>query len=337
MINYYTFKEVSKNELHNVKQITKNHKFLFESLNKEIKYYKEENSSKEYINFFDKIFFEIESFNSKPKKFDFFAFQVFKNADSDDRMISDLEISRIFRGSNTFIINQNNSYDSNHLKVVFAENGFCFVAKKYEEQQDMFEKNYILYLLAQAYNLYTQKLITETSACYKSRNIERMLELRKEIYIFDLNCFFSNPVDYKKQQLHSLWNCLEKIYLVQENHKEMKSQIKDLVNLIELDNKEEEKRKYREEIKEREIKRSEEKERHRQLLEIEQQRNVILQIERDKEAKKSNRRTYILTVIGVLFTALSIGSVYADLVELGAVKNIFGQKEQINLNQQNTK
>lgn len=62
-----------------------------------------------------------------------------------------------------------------------------------------------------------------------------MIEVRKEISIFDLNYFFSNPVDYKKQQLYTLWAYLNSIYKVEKNREEMKNQVKDLVDLIEIE------------------------------------------------------------------------------------------------------
>lgn len=50
-----------------------------------------------------------------------------------------------------------------------------------------------------------------------------MIEVRKEIYIFDLNYFFSNPVDYKKQQLYTILNYLNSLYKIEKNREEMKN------------------------------------------------------------------------------------------------------------------
>ena len=79
-----------------------------------------------------------------------------------------------------------------------------------------------------------KKTIIDVSNSYNSKELGKMIEVRKEISIFDLNYFFSNPVDYKKQQLYTLWAYLNSIYKVEKNRDEMKNQVKDLVDLIEI-------------------------------------------------------------------------------------------------------
>lgn len=277
MIKYYSFKEVDKSKLNGKGLIIKKHQFLYSSLNKKIKYYIDNKTEKEYINYFDRVFFEIIKTDYKPdaKKYDFFACHIYKK-DNDDKDIdiTDSDISKELRNSKTLTIDDSNSYNTDHLKIVYAERGFAFIAKKFKEQADMFEKNYILYLLAHAYNLYSEKLMKEISDYYEKGNDDEILKVRKEIYIFDLNCFFVNPVYNKNHQIHNLWTYLEKIYKVEQNHNQMKYQVKDLVNLIEMDLK-------------------------------------------DNENKRASRRTAILGIIGLMITTLSIGSVYADLVGLG--------------------
>ena len=340
MIKYYSFIEVTKKKIKNKRLIHKNHKFLYESVNSEIKYYIDNETEKEYINYFDRVLFEIIKTNFKPdsKNYNFFACHIYKK-DSDDKDIdiSNLEISKKLRNSKTLTIDATNSYDTDHLKVVYSETGFAFIAKEYEEQIDMFEKNYILYLLAHAYNLYTEKLIEEISLCYKENNFERMLELRKEIYIFDLNCFFINPVNYQRQQLHTLWGYLQKNYLVDEKHKEMKSQAKDLVNLIELQYREDEKKerevqkekeqiRYREaqEVKEKE-KRDEDK-RYREKKDNEEARYKELQNQREEESKQFNKKAEKLTKITIVIAVLSLLSLigaYKDLKDLEGTEYIY--------------
>ncbi|WP_122894119.1 hypothetical protein [Arcobacter peruensis] len=308
MIRYYGFKEIRGSELYDKQKITKNHKFLYESVNSEINYYKSDDIKMSYINYFKKIFFEIKELESKSKKADFFAYHI----SGDKKDISNMEISKLLRNSDTLKINESNCYDNKDIKVVFSENGFVFIAK-FDEQIDKFERIYILYLLAQAYNLYTEKLMMDVSSSYKNENFNKMLTLRKEIYSFDLSCFFSNPVNYKKQQMHTIWSFLHDIYSVEENHKEMKSQVEDLVNLIEID--------IREKEKEERIKEKEKEER------LYRQRKEERVEENEKQNKKAFKRTMLLTGFGVLIAMFSLGSVYADLVELGALPNIFEVSE----------
>ncbi len=307
-------KEINKEELQGKQQVSKNHKFLHESVNKEIIYYKDNSTEKEYISYFNKVFFEISKFDSRPKEFDFIAC-FFSNINKE---VKDEEISLNLRGTKTLKISEVNCYDNTDIKVVFSENGFSFI-EKFGNQFIKFERIYISFLLAHAYNLYIEKLMIDVSKSYTNNNLKKMIDLRKEIYIFDLNCYFFNPINYKNHQQHTIWNYLNRIYYVDNNHKEMKAQIEDLVNLIEIENKENEK-------KEREIKKNEEERYHRELLEKEKERDRLIQLERQKENKKSTTRTNILTLIGVLFAAFSIGSVYADLVDLGALPNIFQKK-----------
>lgn len=233
MIKYYCFKEVDKNSLNGKTETIKHHKFFNEIIQEKITYFKDEKTNKEYINYFDKVYFQIEISDNKVNKCDFFACYI----PSDKKNISNEDISNELRGTKTLKIDETNCYDNIDIKVVFSENGFAFISK-FNDQKDKFERVYVLYLLAHTYNLYTQQIISEISNSYKSKELQKMLDLRKEIYIFDLNYFFSNPVNYKKQQLHSIWEYLNKIYCVETNRKEMKSQVKDLVELIEIEQKE---------------------------------------------------------------------------------------------------
>ena len=233
MIKYYCFKEVDKRELNDKLEIKKNHKFLNELIQEEITYFKDESTKKEYINYFDKVYFEIEVNDKKSNKYDFFACYI----PSQKKDITNEDISNELRGTKTLNINDINCYDNTDIKVVFSENGFAFISK-FEEQKDKFERIYVLYLLAHTYNFHTETLMKEISISHKNNHLEKMTELKKDIYIFDLNYFFSNPVDYKKQQLHTIWTYLSSIYKVERNREEMKNQVKDLVTLVEIELKE---------------------------------------------------------------------------------------------------
>lgn len=279
LITYYSFNEINKKEIDERLEVSKNHKFLYDSVNKEIKYYDSIDNKKCYVNYFDEIFFEVAKSNKKPIEYKFLACHIteeYKN-------ITDENISLEIRGTRTLKINEYNCYDNTDIKVIFSENAFAFI-EKFKESTNKFEKIYVLFLLAHAYNLYNQKFIREISLNYKKGNFKEIIELRKKIFVFDLNCFFINPVDYKKQQLNSLWKYMQNIYFVEQNHKEMKSQINDLVYLIEID------------LKER--------------------------AEREKEIAEELylKRTNILTLIAIVIAMFSLISAYKDFSEMGGVE-----------------
>ncbi|MCJ8326763.1 MAG: hypothetical protein MJK08_06645 [Campylobacterales bacterium] len=322
MIKYYSFNVVKKEGVLNKQKVSKNHKFLHESVNKEIVYYEDQNKNKKYISYFGKVYFEILEHENRPDKFDFLACYILK----ENKDISDEDISLKLRNSKTLKIKNSNCYDNSDIKVVFSQNGFALI-ENFGDQSIKFEKIYISFLLAHSYNIYSEALMIEVSKSYSNNNHKRMLELRKEIYIFDLNCFFFNPINYKNQQQHTIWSYLRGLYSVEENHKEMKSQIKDLVNLIEIDIKDKEEQERLKEIEKKEKLYKDRKEEREKEKIKEDKRYRDLEIDREIKNKRSSQRNSILTFIGLLIAALSIGSVYADLVELGALSNIFEENK----------
>ena len=60
-----------------------------------------------------------------------------------------------------------------------------------------------------------------------------MILLRDEIYAFDLNCYFYNPVKQNKHQVYNIWNLISQNYDVKIKHDEIKSQVVDLTTIIE--------------------------------------------------------------------------------------------------------
>lgn len=259
------------------------HKFLYDSLYGSIKYLKNIKNQKECINFFDKIYFEIEECDIKPQKSDFFACYA-----SSKEIKDDVAISQELRNTNTLKIDNSNCYDNTDIKVIFSEKGFMFISKFDESSHlERFHKVALLYLLAQAYNFYTLQLTSDISTAYSSNNFQKMLDIRKEVYLFDLSCFYTNPVKYQTQQMYTIWKFIENNYNIGQNHYEMKSQMQDLVNVIEIELKDQE------------------------------------QKEKNIESKKQHKTTIILGIMGLIFTALSVISAYSDLVELGLLSNIF--------------
>ena len=280
-------------------------KFFYDNLNNEIKIYNHQDTESIYYDFFKKAFFRaekedviIESINFKKlneelkKENKYFAFYISEN----DIYLDDEKISMLLRGSKTLKINEKNSYDNTDVKIVFSERGFLFINKFGKDQENKFNNILTLYLLSHAYNLYSEGIMSETIYLHKRDKIKEMLELRKEVYSFNLTCFFSNPVKYDRPQLHQLWIYLHKIYFVEKKHLEVKSQMEDLINLVEIDEKEkarnrkdslklEEDRRYKEEKRLREEYRDKEEKKYRE----EMSRNESLKLEEERRYKEEKR------------------------------------------------
>lgn len=179
-------------------------------------------------------------------------------------------ISKILRSSETLNIDGSNSYISHDLKFVISEKGFylssCFLENK--EDKNAFGRFLLLYLLALSYNRKAEEFLQKVSSAYKNDNFDEMVKIRDEIYYFDLNYYFYNPVYQYRHQAYSIWNLISKNYEVKIKHDEIKSQIIEFTNVIEIKNRE-----------------------------IEQQKEKIA---KENEDKKSDKRNLILTSIGLL-------------------------------------
>jgi hypothetical protein len=151
---------------------------------------------------------------------------------------NDQYISQILRNSNTLEISEKNSYDNPDIKVVFGENGFVLCSKLNIDAEEKFERVILLFLVAMAYNLKVQTLLQDVSLSYKNGSYKEMIKKRDEIYAFDLNCFFANPVKPNRHQVYEIWNVIAKVYDTKNKHDEIKSQVIDLANVIEIQYKE---------------------------------------------------------------------------------------------------
>ena len=123
--------------------------------------------------------------------------------------------------------------DNSDIKVVFAESGFVVCSKLNLNAEDKFDRVLLLFLLSLAYNLKAEKLLQDVSNAYKNSSYEDMILLRDEIYAFDLNCYFYNPVKQNKHQVYNIWNLISENYDVKIKHDEIKSQVVDLTTIIE--------------------------------------------------------------------------------------------------------
>ena len=146
--------------------------------------------------------------------------------------LSDVEISKILRDSTTLQISENNSYDSD-IKFVVCEKGFLWQDKYNFDNTDKFEKALLLFLIALAYNEKSAQILKNVSNSYKKSSYNEMIKTRNEIYNFDLNCFFTNPVKQNRHQLYDIWSIIEKNYHVVAIHNEIKMQVVELTNIIE--------------------------------------------------------------------------------------------------------
>ncbi|UTJ05709.1 hypothetical protein [Arcobacter roscoffensis] len=329
-----------------------NTKFFYKSLNEKIKYYRYKDFI--YLDFFEKVYFRIDieglelnivdfdsnSLKEKNRKLkkenDYYSLYISKN----ELNLNDEQISYLLRGSKSLKFLEFNTYKNVDIEVTFSEN--TFVCKNNfdnsksstkKAQLDKFLRINILYLLAHVYNMYTERLMYEVSKSLDNEQNKKMLELRRDIYIFDLKYFFYNPIDYRWHQLYNIWPYLKEIYSVEHNHREMKSQVEDLVNLIEFNNrdiekKEKEEKRLEEEKRYRKIQEDKDKERKEEERRYRKQKDEYLkEKEKDEERRnlenlEFNKKTKRLTKIAIAIALISLVSAYKDFEELGGVKYI---------------
>lgn len=216
------------------------HKFLYQSVKDEIILYEEsENSNIKIYCIFGFYFLIVQGLNCT--SVDEIRISDFKKLDDSqayyghyfDNLKDDEDISQSLRNSNTLKISDINCYDNSDIKVVFAESGFVVCSKLNLNAEDKFDRVLLLFLLSLAYNLKAEKLLQDVSNAYKNSSYEDMILLRDEIYAFDLNCYFYNPVKQNKHQVYNIWNLISQNYDVKIKHDEIKSQVVDLTTIIE--------------------------------------------------------------------------------------------------------
>lgn len=221
------------------------HKFLYPSVKSEVEFYTHNSHNSIVIYCIFGFYFLVGDDINKNHYKDFQKIEdtdVY-NAYYFDTLQSDESISQTLRNSNTLQISTHNSYDSSDIKVVFAEKGFVTCSKLNLCAKDKFERVLLLYLVVMAYNQKAQVLLQEVSQSHKNKSYEDMIKKRDEIYAFDLNCFFSNPVKQNRQQVYDIWNIIAKVYDTKNKYDEIKSQVIDLVNVIEIQYKEKQEKK----------------------------------------------------------------------------------------------
>ena len=236
-INYNSkLEELQKNSI--------KHKFLYQSVKDEIILYEESESSNIKIYCIFGFYFLIAK-AANCTSVDEIRISDFKKLDDSQayyghyfhNLQADEDISQSLRNSNTLKISNINCYDNSDIKVVFAESGFVVCSKLNLSAEDKFDRVLLLFLLSLAYNLKAEKLLQDVSNSYKKSSYEDMILLRDEIYAFDLNCYFYNPVKQNKHQVYNIWNLISQNYDVKIKHDEIKSQVVDLTGIIELKHK----------------------------------------------------------------------------------------------------
>ena len=236
-INYNSkLEELQKNSI--------KHKFLYQSVKDEIILYEESESSNIKIYCIFGFYFLIAK-AANCTSVDEIRISDFKKLDDSQayyghyfhNLQADENISQSLRNSNTLKISDINCYDNSDIKVVFAESGFVVCSKLNLSAEDKVDRVLLLFLLSLAYNLKAEKLLQDVSNSYKKSSYEDMILLRDEIYAFDLNCYFYNPVKQNKHQVYNIWNLISQNYDVKIKHDEIKSQVVDLTGIIELKHK----------------------------------------------------------------------------------------------------
>lgn len=178
--------------------------------------------------------------------------------------INEKDISQLLRGSNTWCRKDGENCfigDGGKTLFVFDANKFGVISN------EGFGKIYFhwalrLRALAEAYNIKADEFIAETKEAYKSGNVDKMCNIRDEIYEFDLMHYFENPISENSFLCIKIWEYFVKFLRVKEKHNEMKTQISELVNIIEVREKQ---KQAKIEAKEKEEQAQKDKERDRSL------------------------------------------------------------------------
>lgn len=151
--------------------------------------------------------------------------------------LSDEDISKTLRGSRTLKLTEKNTYtNANDIKVIICERGFMWCNISQYDSTPRFYKTIILFLVALAYNRKSTQILNNVATSYKNKSHKEMIKARNEIYDFDLNCFFENPVKQDRHQQYNIWIIIEKNYHVINTHNEIESQVINLANVIETRN-----------------------------------------------------------------------------------------------------
>lgn len=230
---------IKKPDLSNYTKKELSHKFLYSSLKKEIFEYTDNKNIEEKIYDFFGVYFLLTNEDTKNIKFkpidgkdEYKAYYVDKN-------LEDSEISQKLRDSNTLKITDKNFYDNDDIKAIFSEKGFLVCSKMDCQNEKKFERITILYILALAYIIKAQNLLQDVSQAYKDKSFEKMINLKDDIYAFDLNCYFFNPVLQNRHQVFNIWQIISKCYFVKDVYFEIKTQVSDLTKIIEHHRKDE--------------------------------------------------------------------------------------------------
>lgn len=193
--------------------------------------------------------------------------------------MSNDDISEALRGSSTLKINEDNCYDNDDIKVVFYEKGFLFQNKYDKSQKSKFEAIVGLFILSLAYREKIEHFLEQTSNAIDN-NHKEIINIKKDIYTFNLKYFFNNPIHYNHQQKYTIWSILFKYYKISEKHQEVKTQIENLVDLLYTEQKEK------------------------------QEMETIAKEEKRKKIE------FIFIILGFIITLASLISTYKDLGEL---------------------
>ncbi|MDY0135562.1 MAG: hypothetical protein RBS36_00195 [Thiomicrospira sp.] len=219
-----------------VKAVSSTHKLLHASLLAGVCFY-EDDAGLEYIQFFDSVFFvlsrgadaqAVESkfrtqanrLQSLSKEFCFYQ----ASGDQDEEVIS-----QTLRGSKSLKLHDGNCFASEDVKAVFAEKGAWVYSKKGNKHFDRFV---LLYLLAQSYNLHSERQLEKVANAYDSKQLSKMRDLKESALAFDVKYYFSNPVLSDRHQGRQIWCLLAGLFEVAQLHDEVKSQIQDLSDAI---------------------------------------------------------------------------------------------------------
>lgn len=167
--------------------------------------------------------------------------EIFKIYFYDDKIARDL-ISKDIRNSNTFVFNENNTYETDYFIFVISEKGFHLCDKSAANQKDKysdltierFDRFLNLYLLTLAYNIKMENFLEKGAELYadNTQQVSNIMNLNESIHAFDLQYFFENPVKMNRHETYKIWEIMSAKYKVKDRHDEVKMQVLSLTEIL---------------------------------------------------------------------------------------------------------
>lgn len=116
----------------------------------------------------------------------------------------------------------------NRARIFFSQRGF-YLQDSYDDRLD---RLLLLFILALSYNYYNEYMIDELNELSKNNQLRKMIAIRDQFLKYNLFVYYNNPVKQHNYEVYEIWNNISDVYNVHTIHNEVKSQLSELVDII---------------------------------------------------------------------------------------------------------